>query len=232
MYEGNSEDESRKILIDGRDAETRGKRDAPTREIEGTRGTRVRAASLGKGKKSRRRMDYRGASKDGTMEAKTETSLTGSRLPGRESTWPTGALELPGSSVSTCLPLPSILLSLFLSFSRFLLLFLPSRLLLSISSSSSFSFSFSSSPLSLLTPSREFAHLGGGPPRRSCYYLYPWPVPHRYARRVVSRKFAENAFFMESVEAARRCRTCFPVKTVTRRLTGRRGNIVRGYRLL
>lgn len=150
MYEGNSEDESRKILIDGRDAETRGKRDAPTREIEGTRGTRVRAASLGKGKKSRRRMDYRGASKDGTMEAKTETSLTGSRLPGRESTWPTGALELPGSSVSTCLPLPSILLSLFLSFSRFLLLFLPSRLLLSISSSSSFSFSFSSSPLSLL----------------------------------------------------------------------------------
>lgn len=119
MYEGNSEDESRKILIDGRDAETRGKRDAPTREIEGTRGTRVRAASLGKGKKSRRRMDYRGASKDGTMEAKTETSLTGSRLPGRESTWPTGALELPGSSVSTCLPLPSILLSLFLSFSRF-----------------------------------------------------------------------------------------------------------------
>lgn len=150
MYEGNSEDESRKILIDGRDAETRGKRDAPTREIEGTRGTRVRAASLGKGKKSRRRMDYRGASKDGTMEAKTETSLTGSRLPGRESTWPTGALELPGSSVSTCLPLPSILLSLFLSFSRFLLLFLPSRLLLSISSSSSFSFSFSTSPLSLL----------------------------------------------------------------------------------
>lgn len=119
VYEGNSEDESRKILIDGRDAETRGKRDAPTREIEGTRGTRVRAASLGKGKKSRRRMDYRGASKDGTMEAKTETSLTGSRLPGRESTWPTGALELPGSSVSTCLPLPSILLSLFLPFSRF-----------------------------------------------------------------------------------------------------------------
>lgn len=160
MYEGNSEDESRKILIDGRDAETRGKRDAPTREIEGTRGTRVRAASLGKGKKSRRRMDYRGASKDGTMEAKTETSLTGSRLPGRESTWPTGALELPGSSVSTCLPLPSILLSLFLSFSRFLLLFLPSCLLLSISSSSSFSFSFSSSPF----PSYPFSRVC--PPRR------------------------------------------------------------------
>lgn len=232
MYEGNSEDESRKILIDGRDAETRGKRDAPTREIEGTRGTRVRAASLGKGKKSRRRMDYRGASKDGTMEAKTETSLTGSRLPGRESTWPTGALELPGSSVSTCLPLPSILLSLFLSFSRF-----PPPLS-SFSSSSIYFFLFFLLllllflSLSLLPPSREFAHLGGGPPRCSCYYLYPWPVPHRYARRVVSRKFAENAFFMESVEAARRCRTCFPVKTVTRRLTGRRGNIVRGYRLL
>ena len=31
-----------------------------------------------------RRMDYRRVSKDGTMEAKTETSLTGSRLPPQE----------------------------------------------------------------------------------------------------------------------------------------------------
>lgn len=48
-----------------------------------------RAGSWEPGKKaSGRRTGCRRFSKDGTMEAKTETSLTGSRLPTRESTWP------------------------------------------------------------------------------------------------------------------------------------------------
>lgn len=58
------------------------------------------------------------------MEAKTETSLTGSRLPIRECTRPKRRQRveprLPGPAVSTCLPLPPIRLFL-------LLLLLPRR---------------------------------------------------------------------------------------------------------
>lgn len=58
------------------------------------------------------------------MEAKTETSLTGSRLPGplAAGCW---RAELPGPSMSTCLPLPppDSRLSLFPSFSALYLLF-------------------------------------------------------------------------------------------------------------
>lgn len=111
------------------------------------------------------------------IEAKTETSLTGSRLPGpekRESTWPAGCwhAELPGSSMSTCLPLPPP--DSRPSFSFFLILSF-------FSSSRFFIFFF---PLLLLLLSRICSSPPRGPTARTLLLLLPLSLaraPNRYA---------------------------------------------------
>lgn len=129
-------------------------------------------------------MDYRGASKDGTYGSKNRNQshwLKAAWPEKRESTWPADCwrAELPGSSMSICLPLPPPDSRPSLSF---LLISLSSLLHVSLSSS------FSSS--------RGFVHLQEGPPRTRfccCCYLYPWPVHQTDTRRrVVSRKFARE----------------------------------------
>lgn len=143
-------------------------------------------------------MDYRGASKDGTYRSKNRNQshwLKAAWAEKRESTWPAGCwrAELPGSSMSTCLPLPppdsrlSLSFFLILSFfssSRFFIFFFPLLLLLSRICSS---------------PPR-------GPTARArscCCYLYPWPVHQTDTQwRVVSRKFARERLLRH---AARQC---------------------------
>lgn len=107
-------------------------------------------------------MDYRGAWKDGTYGSKNRNQshwLKAAWPEKRESTWPAGCwrAELPGSSMSTCLPLPPpdsrLSLSLFL---------ISLSLLLYVSLSSSFS-CFSSSSSS----SRGFVHLFSKGARRA-----------------------------------------------------------------
>lgn len=133
------------------------------------------------------------------MEAKTETSLTGSRLPGpreereREylARW---RAELPGSSMSTCLPLPPPDSRPSLSF------FLISLShLLHVSLSSSFF---------CLSSSRGFVHLlQGGPPRRAArtlLLLLPLSLaraPNQPIRESFHANSPENAL----VVAARQC---------------------------
>lgn len=154
------------------------------------------------GKKSRRRMDYRGGWKDGTYGSKNRNQshwLKAAWPEKRESTWPAGCwrAELPGSSMSTCLPLPP-------PDSRLSLSFPLSHL--SVSSSLRFFIFFFLLLLLLLLLSRICSSLlQGGPPRaRSCVcccYLYPWPVHQTDTRRVVSRKFARERLR----RAARQC---------------------------
>lgn len=129
------------------------------------------------------------------MEAKTETSLTGSRLPGREKNkrerkkekererekegrkvplWPADCAELPGSPMSTCLPFLSVsFFALIPPFPSFFFLLL--RLLLLLSPLP---------PSSRLT--RGFAQLlQESPPRElfaTIFILGPCTA-HRYAKR-------------------------------------------------
>lgn len=192
---GNSGNESRKIPIDGRHGDERKERDAPTREIEGTCGTRTRR-ELGRREKE--------SKKDGlprSLEGWNYGSKNRNQSHWLKAAWPREYLARWSAGATWIVReyLSAFTFdSLVLSFSRlyscsFLLLvfylFLPLLLLLPPSPPSP-------PPLALA----GLPTFRGGPPWRSCYHLYPWPVPHRYARRVVSRKFAENAFFVENVE--------------------------------
>lgn len=140
----------RKIPINGR--YNREERDALTRS-KGREGGKEENV----GKKSRRRMNYRGASKDGTYGSKNRNQshwLKAAWPEKRENIW---RAELPGSSMSTCLPLPSP--DSRLSFSLFLISLSP---LLYVSSSPSFFyFSFS----------RRFVHLLQGKGARRAHAL-------------------------------------------------------------
>lgn len=143
-----------------------------------------RAGSWEAGKKaSGRRTGCRRFSKDGTMEAKTETSLTGSRLPTRESTWPRAEATARASatwSVREYLsaftsPIPRLFL---LPCSPLFLIFLLLLLLL----------------LHLPIPSLLFLHTSqlsskGVPSPLATTFILGTPI-----RRVVSRKFTGNAF--------------------------------------
>lgn len=202
---------SRKIAIDER--HIGGERDALTRS-KGQAGRKK-----GREKAKRKRVEEGWTTEEfrrmEPMEAKTETSLTGSRLPGprRERVpepagcWATWIVhEYLSAFTSWFLPLS---LFTFLVLSSFLLP--PLFLLFFVSSSSS------SCSSSRICPPR------GSSPRGACalsrYYLYPWPMYHTDTRRVVSRKFVRERLLRRT---AKRFRTRFPVKTVTRRLTGRK----------
>lgn len=182
--------------------------DGPVKDVEEERiesetkrqkkdGGRMAGCEAGK-KPSGRKTDCRRFSKDGAMEAKTETSLTGSRLPTQESTWPRGrGNSLSLGYLSTCLPLPPIRLFLLLR----------ARSSSSIHSSSSFHILllfivvFFSIPLSPSSPSSSlgspalFLHtrlssrVQGGPLLPPLSLVRSTPI-----RGVVSRKFIGNAF--------------------------------------
>lgn len=160
-------------------------------------------------------MDYRRVSKDGTYGSKNRNQshwLKAAWLEKRESTWTRWLLSyLDRPWVPVCLYLLiSTSLSFYLSRPFLLPLSLPLFLLFVSSSSSSCS-------SSRICPPR------GSSPRGACalsrYYLYPWPMYHTDTRRVVSRKFVRERLLRRT---AKRFRTRFLVKTVTRRLTGRK----------
>lgn len=128
-------------------------------------------------------MDYRGASKDGTYGSKNRNQshwLKAAWPEKRESTWPADCwrAELPGSSMSICLPLPP-------PFS--FLLFLNSlSSLLHVSLSPSF-FPFLLLSRICSSPRR---------PAVRCCYLYPWPVHQTDTRESFHANSPENAFFV------------------------------------
>lgn len=119
--------------------------------------------------------------------------------------------ELPGSPLSTCLPLPPIPASLFLSFPGLSLLSVPSPPRLS-SSARFFVFFFL-----LLLHLAGLPTSRGGPPRRSRYHLYPWSVYHTDTRGESFHANSPRTPSSWSVGRRARCRTRSPVKTVTRR---------------
>lgn len=134
------------------------------------------------------------------MEAKTETSLTGSRLPGRErSTWPAGARWSYLDLVREYLPaftFDSSLLSLFLPFS---LSFPPASSSLLSSSICFFLFFFLLLRAGLPTS-------GGGPPRCSLattFILGPYHTDTRAASRFTQIR-RERLLREESVERRER----------------------------
>ena len=174
------------------------KKDADRRRKDRKRTAAEQAAGNQEKSHGGRRTGRRRFSKDGTMEAKTETSLTGSRLPTRESsTWPRsrGNRELESLGYLVCRLREYLSASTSDSFPSFLLL--PRESL-----RSSFSSPLPPSLLSLHPPlatrprpllprlgpslipplffhTSQLSSRGGTPSR--CYHLYPWSVAHRYA---------------------------------------------------
>lgn len=164
----------------------------------------------GEGKKSRRRMDYRGASKDGTYGSKNRNQshwLKAAWPEKRESTWTRWLLSY--------LDRPWVPVCLYLLISTSLSFYLSRSFLLSPSSTFSsirFFVFFFLLHVANLPSARIFSR--GGSCALATFILGPCtPI------RVESfhANSSENAFYVE-----RRCRTRFPVKTVTRRLTGRK----------
>lgn len=163
------------------------------------------------------------------MEAKTETSLTGSRLPGRGrremekekerrylARWMLSATWIAREYLSAfTLLIPVSFFLLIPSFPSFFRTFLRRFLLSSLSS-----------PLSPLTRGFVPAPPGGPVARELLLPSLSCTTPICGAESFHANS-SENAFF---VEQRRRCRTRSPVKTVTRRPTGRRQHH-RGYRL-
>lgn len=114
--------------------------------------------------------------------------------------------------MSTCLPLPPDAVSFRLLLASLYLLPLPAS-----SSVRFFVFFFSSR---ICPPP-----LQGGPAARALattFILGPCTTPIRNAEKSFHANSSENAFFVKPAMRRRRCRTRFPVKTVTRRPTDRK----------
>lgn len=211
---GKQRERNRKIPIDERrrGKETRSK-------------GRARRGQAGRwedeGKKNRRRMNYRGASKDETYGSKNRNQShwlkaawrREKREREREKEEYPGPLtaELPGSPMSTCLPLPPDF-PVFLS-----LIFIPSLPSFSLFLSSSVRFFvvvvvffFLLFLLYLLLLADLPSSSRRARRASSCYHLYPWPVHHTDICGAESfhANSSENAFFVE--RRRRRCRTRSP----------------------